>query len=239
MPTARALADGKAELALVLSLAHRQFEQGSDPASIIASNFSRSSTTCVASSIPMSGRRFFRSRRTIRYRNSFIRTRSRDGPSRSPGAIRATRICSTSSTATRASTRRSQQPRPLGKALYGYTRHAPASVAVRERRDLLTQHVDEIAAARGPETEILTIAAGHLREANRSIALREGRIKRWVALDQDPLSVGSIDTRLQGNARRRDRRLGSRPADQRLQARPVRLRLLRRVSTTTSPAMSR
>ena len=63
---------------------------------------------------------------------------------------------------------------------------------MRERRDLLTQHVDEIAAARGPDTEILTIAAGHLREANGSIALREGPMKRWVALDQDPLSVGSM-----------------------------------------------
>ena len=42
------------------------------------------------------------------------------------------------------------------------------------------------------DLEVLTIAAGHLREADASEALREGRIKRWVALDQDPLSVGSI-----------------------------------------------
>ncbi|WP_085025656.1 class I SAM-dependent methyltransferase [Ensifer aridi] len=81
---------------------------------------------------------------------------------------------------------------PLGQALYDYTKDASSSVAVRERRDLLTRHVDEIAATRGGEAEILTIAAGHLREANRSTALQERRIKRWVALDQDPLSVGSI-----------------------------------------------
>lgn len=80
----------------------------------------------------------------------------------------------------------------LGRALYDYTKNASSSVAVRERRDLLTKYVDEIAAAHGADTEILTVAAGHLREADRSTALREGRIKRWVALDQDPMSVGSI-----------------------------------------------
>lgn len=84
------------------------------------------------------------------------------------------------------------QASPLGRALYSYTRDASSSVAVRERRDLLTRHVDEIASERGRDTEILTIAAGHLREANRSVALQEKSIKRWVALDQDPLSVGSI-----------------------------------------------
>jgi len=81
---------------------------------------------------------------------------------------------------------------PLGSAIYNYTKDASSSVAVRERRDLLTQHVDEMATSRGADVEIMTIAAGHLREANRSVALQENRIKRWVALDQDPLSIGSI-----------------------------------------------
>lgn len=81
---------------------------------------------------------------------------------------------------------------PTGRALYGYTKEAPSAAAVRERRDILTRHVEEIASLRGPETEILAIACGHLREADRSAALRERRIKRWMALDQDPLSVGSV-----------------------------------------------
>ena len=80
----------------------------------------------------------------------------------------------------------------LGKALYAYTSDAPASVAVRERRDLLARHIDAIASTRGSDTEILTIAAGHLREAELSTAMAEGRIKRWVALDQDPMSIGAI-----------------------------------------------
>jgi SAM-dependent methyltransferase len=69
---------------------------------------------------------------------------------------------------------------------------------VRERRDLLTRHVDGIAAARGEKIEILAVAAGHLREADRSTALKEGRMKRWVALDQDPLSVESIARDFEG-----------------------------------------
>lgn len=81
---------------------------------------------------------------------------------------------------------------PLGAALYDYTKDASSSVAVRERRDLLTRFVDKAAARHGDEAEILTIASGHLREADASVALKQGKIKRWVALDQDPLSVGSV-----------------------------------------------
>lgn len=87
---------------------------------------------------------------------------------------------------------------PIGAALYDYTKDASSSVAVRERRDILTRYVDQITLERGPETEILTIAAGHLREANRSQALAKGHIKRWVALDQDPLSIGSISRDFHG-----------------------------------------
>ncbi|CAH2402940.1 class I SAM-dependent methyltransferase [Mesorhizobium ventifaucium] len=87
-----------------------------------------------------------------------------------------------------------------GKALYSHTKDVPSSIAARERRDLLTRYVDEIATRNGPQAEVLAIAAGHLREANRSAALREGRLKRWVALDQDPQSVGLITRDFQGTA---------------------------------------
>ncbi|RWP41401.1 MAG: class I SAM-dependent methyltransferase [Mesorhizobium sp.] len=88
----------------------------------------------------------------------------------------------------------------VGKALYRHTKDVPSCVAARERRDLLTRYVDEIAIRNGPQAEVLAIAAGHLREANRSAALREGRLKRWVALDQDPQSVGLITRDFQGTA---------------------------------------
>ncbi|WP_027059705.1 class I SAM-dependent methyltransferase [Mesorhizobium loti] len=88
----------------------------------------------------------------------------------------------------------------IGKALYSHTQNVPSCVAARERRDLLTRYVDEAAAKNGPDTEVLAIAAGHLREANRSVALAEGGLKRWVALDQDPQSVGLIARDFQGTA---------------------------------------
>ena len=87
---------------------------------------------------------------------------------------------------------------PLGRELFAATREASSSVAVRERRAILTRQIDDTANARGGEAEILTIAAGHLREADASTALREKRIRRWIAVDQDPLSVGSIARDFQG-----------------------------------------
>lgn len=81
---------------------------------------------------------------------------------------------------------------PLGRDIFGYTINAPGPVAVRERRDILTKIVDDTAARVGADTEVLAIAAGHLREAEMSEALSEKRLKRWVALDQDPMSIGSI-----------------------------------------------
>ncbi|RNF35872.1 class I SAM-dependent methyltransferase [Paracoccus methylarcula] len=86
-----------------------------------------------------------------------------------------------------------QKASSIGRKIYAYTKDASSSIAVRERRDLLTRYIDEIASTRGKDTEILTIAAGHLREASRSNALRDKKIRRWIALDQDPLSVESID----------------------------------------------
>ena len=80
----------------------------------------------------------------------------------------------------------------LGRRLYDCTKVSQSSDAVRERRDVLARMVDDISERTGGKTEILTIAAGHLREALSSDALQSGRVKRWVALDQDPLSVGSM-----------------------------------------------
>jgi SAM-dependent methyltransferase len=80
----------------------------------------------------------------------------------------------------------------LGKSVYDYTKAASSSVAVRERLELLARRVDEAATDQPGSTEVLAVAAGHLREAALSGALQEGKIARWVALDQDPLSVGAV-----------------------------------------------
>lgn len=80
----------------------------------------------------------------------------------------------------------------LGRALYDHTSKVASSVAVRERCHLVANYVDKIADKCGANTEILTIAAGHLREARLSGALAAKKIKRWVALDQDTKSVETI-----------------------------------------------
>ena len=80
----------------------------------------------------------------------------------------------------------------LGRSIFSYTSNAPTSAGSRERRELLARHVDETASTRGGNAEILSIAAGHLREAEKSVALAEKRLKRWVAVDQDPISIGTI-----------------------------------------------
>nr|WP_314092205.1 class I SAM-dependent methyltransferase [uncultured Shinella sp.] len=88
----------------------------------------------------------------------------------------------------------------LGLDIFEYTINAPGPVAVRERRDILTRTVDETAIRAGSGAEVLAIAAGHLREAETSTCLAEGRLKRWVALDQDPQSIASILRQFKGTA---------------------------------------
>lgn len=87
----------------------------------------------------------------------------------------------------------------LGQEIYAYTSEAPSSAAGRERRDILTRSVDETASRVG-DAEILAIACGHLREAESSKALARGRLKRWVGLDQDPVSVAMVNRDLAGTA---------------------------------------
>ncbi|MHB0954060.1 MAG: class I SAM-dependent methyltransferase [Allorhizobium sp.] len=182
---------GEAELALILKIAQQQFEKNVDPASIIDRAAASLHETRrkfhpsvwqemipIAQNHPVSA--FFLQDPFTRW--SFEKPRGYSGDAHLLDFIyNHENVAEAVANAS-----------PLGRALYEYTKEASSSVAVRERRDLLTRHVDDIAEKRGPDTEILTIAAGHLREANRSRALQEQRIKRWIALDQDPLSVGSI-----------------------------------------------
>ena len=87
----------------------------------------------------------------------------------------------------------------LGREIYAYTSEAATSVAGRERRDILASTVDETA-RRVANAEVLAIACGHMREAELSEALREGKLKRWIGLDQDPMSVGIVNRDLAGTA---------------------------------------
>jgi SAM-dependent methyltransferase len=87
----------------------------------------------------------------------------------------------------------------LGRQIYAYTSEAASSVAGRERRDILARTVDETA-GRVEKAEILAIACGHLREAERSDALAKGKLQRWIGLDQDPVSVATVNHDFAGTA---------------------------------------
>lgn len=87
-----------------------------------------------------------------------------------------------------------------GSAICACTRMSASSVAVRERREILAQHVDQVCSERGGSGEVLTIAAGHLREAALSNTFKANQISRWVALDQDPVSVAAIAAEYAGTA---------------------------------------
>jgi SAM-dependent methyltransferase len=86
----------------------------------------------------------------------------------------------------------------LGREVYEFTSHAPSSIANCDRRDILARQVDETAARVGQEAEILSFAAGHLREAEVSKAHAERSLGRWVAVDQDPLSIAEIEASYAG-----------------------------------------
>lgn len=189
----------RAELGLILTMTHQQIEQGRDPAAIIARLMSRLNETRskvhpdiwhalipVVHGHPIMA--YFLEDPLTRW--SFEKPRGYSGDAQLLDYIYcnphvAQDVMNSSE---------------LGKALYSHTQNVPSCVAARERRDLLTRYVDEIADKRGAETEVLAIAAGHLREANSSAALRDGRLKRWVALDQDPQSVGLISRDFGGSA---------------------------------------
>lgn len=87
----------------------------------------------------------------------------------------------------------------LGRQIYAYTSEAASSVAGRERRDILARTVDETAGS-VEKAEILAIACGHLREAERSDALAKRKLQRWIGLDQDPVSVATVNNDFAGTA---------------------------------------
>lgn len=96
-----------------------------------------------------------------------------------------------------------------GRAIFQYTTSTPAPQGVRERRCYIANVIDRVAGDTKNQ-QILSIACGHLREANLSSAVRRGRFSRFVAMDADPESLDEVETRygrfgikpIQANVRR-------------------------------------
>jgi len=78
-----------------------------------------------------------------------------------------------------------------GENIFHFTTEAAASRAVRARREKIAALIDAIA-TRVASPRILSLACGHLREAELSTALQQGRITTWMALDQDAESLALV-----------------------------------------------
>jgi len=86
---------------------------------------------------------------------------------------------------------------PLGAELYLCEREASSVKSARDRIDVLACAVDRIA-RQTSYPRVLSIACGHLREAQVSRAVAEGKVADYVALDHDPVSLALINRELQG-----------------------------------------
>lgn len=75
--------------------------------------------------------------------------------------------------------------------VHQFTTSAPAPRAVRYRRQYAAQMIDEVARDRNQKVRVVSIAAGHLREAELSFAANAGRAS-FVAIDQDAESLETI-----------------------------------------------
>ncbi|QEG43012.1 class I SAM-dependent methyltransferase [Roseimaritima ulvae] len=80
---------------------------------------------------------------------------------------------------------------PLGQSIFNYTSAAPASAGVRERRCFIADLLDDSGRQR-PGQHVLAVAAGHLREAGLSSAIRRGMFDRFLAMDADAESLDVI-----------------------------------------------
>lgn len=85
----------------------------------------------------------------------------------------------------------------LGRIVHEYVNHAPASKSVIARRDVLSQLADQTA-ERVHGAHILSVACGHMREAQKSVAVREGSIAEWIGIDQDADSVAYVNREQRG-----------------------------------------
>jgi protein-L-isoaspartate O-methyltransferase len=83
----------------------------------------------------------------------------------------------------------------LGRRIFSYTAGVSASArAVRARCQLLATTIDATA-IRSPSPQVLALACGHLHEASLSSAVKDGKLLRYVAVDQDQQSLAEVSRR--------------------------------------------
>ena len=85
----------------------------------------------------------------------------------------------------------------IGRSIFDFTTNTPPSRAVRDRARIIAGIIDRLAGERDG-LRVLSIACGHLREAEMSQAVQEGRVAEYVAFDQDTESLAHVRERFSG-----------------------------------------
>ncbi len=80
----------------------------------------------------------------------------------------------------------------LGEQLHVWAADQPGCRSVRERRCILASTIDRIA-AECARPRVLSLACGHLREAQVAQAVRAGQLAEFVAADQDIESLAVVE----------------------------------------------
>ncbi|MEM7201380.1 MAG: class I SAM-dependent methyltransferase [Planctomycetota bacterium] len=80
----------------------------------------------------------------------------------------------------------------IGRSVYDYAVARTAACGVRHRRDLLARALDDAADEKDGGAHVLSVACGHLREAELSAAARRGGLDRLLALDADGESLAAV-----------------------------------------------
>jgi extracellular factor (EF) 3-hydroxypalmitic acid methyl ester biosynthesis protein len=84
---------------------------------------------------------------------------------------------------------------PTGVEINRFLCAQSSITALRERRDRLARWIDRVSGERAG-ARVLSVACGHLRESQRSLAVQQRQVGEFLALDQDPRSLGVIDSEL-------------------------------------------
>lgn len=74
-------------------------------------------------------------------------------------------------------------------------RQSQAARSVRQRRLVIADAIDHCA-SHHPRPEILSVACGHAREIEWSLAMADGLVNRFVAADQDEASLNEVERHL-------------------------------------------
>jgi extracellular factor (EF) 3-hydroxypalmitic acid methyl ester biosynthesis protein len=80
----------------------------------------------------------------------------------------------------------------LGGEIAAWEAQTQSCRSVRARKDILAEAVDQ-AASEFSRTRIVSLACGHLREAQQARAVREGRMAQYVGIDQDGESLAVVE----------------------------------------------